>query len=302
MTNREAIAILELQIPLSHEDVRRAFRRMAKMYHPDLQREPEKQEEASKKFIAVRQASEWLLSKSESAINSPEPIRREPSIVRRTYKRAAPQPKIKDLAIIKELDNVILLFELIIGKRKNNQKRSFTWKFNPSNLIGKWYESLIEKHYPGEDKLQGFSFAIFRFFRLFIGAIFLIAGFFILSVIGLLGAVILFPPFMVFYLLYITYIAALEYATPRLNKKIIKGDLESWISVRRVYLLYRTYPLVLFLLASWGTIVFGQTGTIYLQSISWLICIPVFLLMLSVLFEWIQFRKIKIQRQNNNSK
>ena len=51
MTNREAIAILELQIPLSHEDVRKAFRRMAKIYHPDLQREPEKQEEASKKFI-----------------------------------------------------------------------------------------------------------------------------------------------------------------------------------------------------------------------------------------------------------
>ena len=300
MTNREAIAILELQIPLSHEDVRKAFRRMAKIYHPDLQREPEKQEEASKKFIAVRQASEWLLSKSESAINAPEPIRREPTIVRRPYKRPAPQPKIKDLPIIKELDNVILLVELIIGKRKNNKKRSFPWKFNPSNLLGKWYESLIEKHYPGEDNLQGFSFAIFRFFRLFIGAIFLIAGFFILSVIGLLAAVILFPPFMVFYLLYITYIAALEFVTPKLNKKIIKGDLESWIRVRRVYLLYRSYPLALFLLVSWGTITFGQTGTIYLQSISWLICIPVVMLMMSVLFEWIQFHKIQNRSKNKN--
>ena len=300
MTNREAIAILELQIPLSHEDVRKAFRRMAKIYHPDLQREPEKQEEASKKFIAIRQASEWLLSKSETAINSPEPIRREPSILRRPYKRATPQPKIKDLPIIKELDNVILLVELIIGKRKNNQKRSFSWKFSPSNLIGKWYESLIEKHYPGEDKLQGFSFAIFRFFRLFIGSIFLIAGFFLLSVIGLLGAVILFPPFMVFYLLYTIYIAALEYVTPGLNKKIIKGDLESWIRVRRVYLFYRSFPLSLFLLASWGTIAFGQTGTIYLQSISWLICIPVVMLMMSVLFEWIQFHKIQNRSKNKN--
>ena len=300
MTNREAIAILELQIPLSHEDVRKAFRRMAKIYHPDLQREPEKQEEASKKFIAVRQASEWLLSKSESAINSPEPIRREPTIVRRPYKRPAPQSKIKDLPIIKELDNVILLVELIIGKRKNNRKRSFKWKFNPSNLIGKWYESLIEKHYPGEDKLQGFSFAIFRFFRLFIGAIFLIAGFFLLSIIGLLGAVILFPPMMVFYLIYSIYIAALENIAKSLNKKIKKGDLESWISVRRVYLLYRSFPLALFLLTSWATIVFGQTGTIYLQSISWLICIPVFLLMMSVLFEWIQFHKIQNRSQNKN--
>ena len=159
---------------------------------------------------------------------------------------------------------------------------------------------MIEKHYPGEDNLQGFSFAIFRFFRLFIGALFLIAGFFILSVIGLLGAVILFPPFMVFYLLYSTYIAALEFVTPKLNKKIIKGDLESWIRVRRIYLVYRSFPLALFLLASWGTIVFGQTGTIYLQSISWLICIPVFLLMMSVLFEWIQFHKIQNRSQNKN--
>ena len=301
MTNREAIAILELQIPLSHEDVRKAFRRMAKIYHPDLQREPEKQEEASKKFIAIRQASEWLLSKSETEINSPEPIRREPTIVRRPYKRPAPQPKIKDLPIIRELDNVILLVELIIGKRKNNRKRSFKWKFNPSNLIGKWYESLIEKHYPGEDNLQGFSFAIFRFFRLFIGAIFLIAGFFLLSIIGLLGAVILFPPMMVFYLIYSIYIAALENIAKSLNKKIKKGDLESWISVRRVYLLYRSFPLALFLLTSWATIVFGQTGTIYLQSISWLICIPVFLLMMSVLFEWIQFHKIQNRSQNKNS-
>lgn len=302
MTNREAIAILELQIPLSHEDVRRAFRRMAKMYHPDLQREPEKQEEASKKFIDVRQASEWLLSKSESEINAPEPIRREPAIVRRTYKRAAPQPKIKDLAIIKELDNVILLLELIIGKRKNNQKRSFSWKFSPSTLIGKWYESLIEKHYPGEDKLQGFSFAIFRFFRLLIGAIFLIAGFFILSIIGLLGCVILFPPLMVFYLLYSIYIAALEILATRLNKKIKRGDLDTWIQVRKTYLAYRSFPLVLFILTSWGTIKFGKTGTIYLQSISWLICIPVAMLIMSVLYEWIHFRKIKIQRQNNKSK
>jgi hypothetical protein len=96
------------------------------------------------------------------------------------------------------------------------------------------------------------------------------------------------------------YIAALEYATPSLNKKIIKGDLDSWIRVRKVYLFYRSYPLALFLLASWGTIEFGQTGTIYLQSISWLICIPVVMLMMSVLFEWIQFHKIQNRSKNKN--
>jgi hypothetical protein len=301
MTNREAIAILELQIPVSHDDVRRAFRRMAKLYHPDLNREPEKQDFASKKFIAARQASEWLLSKSETYINSPEPIKREPVIVKRTRKPTPVQPKIKDLPIVKELDNVISLIALIVGNKKFKSHKIFRWNLIPSALIGKLYESFIEKKYPGEDHLQGFAFALLRFFRLLVGAVFLIAGFFILSVIGLLGAVILFPPMMVFYLIYSIYIAALENIAKSLNKKIKKGDLESWISVRKVYLLYRSFPLVLFLLTSWGTIEFGQTGTIYLQSISWLVCIPVFLLMMSVLFEWIQFLQIQKRSQNKNA-
>ena len=300
MTNREAIAILELQIPLSHDDVRRAFRRMAKMYHPDLNREPEKQDFASKKFISARQASEWLLSNSEAYINSPEPIRKEPVLVKRTRKPAPIQPKIKDLPIVKELDNVVSLIALLVGNKKFKSHKVFRWNLIPSALIGKLYESLIEKHYPGEDQLQGFAFALLRFFRLIVGAIFLIAGFFILSVIGLLGAVILFPPMMVFYLIYSIYIAALENIAKSLNKKIKKGDLESWIHVRRIYLIYRSVPLVLFVLTSWATISLGRSGTIYLQSISWMICIPVFLLMMSVLYEWIHFRKIQNRIPNKH--
>jgi DNA-binding transcriptional regulator of glucitol operon len=37
-----------------------------------------------------------------------------------------------------------------------------------------------------------------------------------------------------------------------------------------------------------------------LQSISWLICIPVVMLMMSVLFEWIQFHKIQNRSKNKN--
>lgn len=301
MTNREAIAILELQLPLSHDDVRSAFRRMAKLYHPDLNRDPGMQDFASKKFIAARQASDWLLSKSETYINSPEPIKREPVFVKRTRKPPPIQPKIKDLAIVKEIDNVISLIALIVGNKKFKSHKIFRLNLIPSALIGKLYESFIEKKYPGEDHLQGFAFGLLRFFRLLVGSVFLIAGFFILSVIGLLGAVILFPPTMVFYLIYSIYIAALENIAKRLNKKIKKGDLDSWISIRKVYLFYRSFPLALFLLTSWGTIEFGQTGTIYLQAISWLVCIPVFLLMMSVLFEWIQFHQIQKRSQNKNA-
>jgi hypothetical protein len=107
---------------------------------------------------------------------------------------------------------------------------------------------------------------------------------------------------MVFYLIYSIYIAALEILASRLNKKIKRGDLDTWIHVRKTYLVYRSFPLIIFILSSWGTIKFGNTGTIYLQSISWLICIPVAMLIMSVLYEWIHFRKIQIQQQNNKSK
>jgi hypothetical protein len=291
MTIREAIAVLDLQLPVSHDDVRKAFRRMAKLYHPDLQREEHLREQASKRFIAARQASEILLRKPEAVINAPESQRATDPIVRRERRPPPPPPKIVDAPLVKEFDNVMKLFQLLMGK-KDGRKWMFRWTFSPTVLIGRWYEELIERHYPGEDRLSGVAFALFRFFRLLFGAIFLIAAFLLMSIAGLMAVVLFFPPAMVFYALYSIYHSALQTVAQKLNKQVKRGDISTWLSARREYLWYRTLPLGLFGLAAWGTISFGKTGTIYLESIAWLICLPILLLALSITYEWLHYRRI----------
>ncbi len=301
MTIREAIAILDLQLPVSHDDVRKAFRSKAKIFHPDKHRDERLQEQASKQFISARQASELLLRKSEFVINSPESHRATDPIVRRERRPPPPPPKIVESPLIKEMDNVLKLFQLLSSDRKKTRSKTIKWTFSPAAIIGKWYENLIEKHYPGEDKLNGFAFAIYRFFRLLFGAIFLIAAFLLMSIVGLMGAVLFFPPMMVFYALYSLYNMALETVAKELNKQVKKGDVSSWIEARYEYMWYRTIPLGLFGLACWGTISFGKTGTIYLESISWLICLPVMLLSLSITYEWLHYRKILLRQRSQQS-
>ena len=291
MTIREAIAVLDLQLPVSHDDVRKAFRRMAKLYHPDLQREEHLREQASKRFIAARQASEILLRKPEAVINAPESQRATDPIVRRERRPPPPSPKIVDAPLVKEFDNVMKLFQLLMGK-KDGRKWMFRWTFSPTVLIGRWYEELIERHYPGEERLSGVAFALFRFFRLLFGAIFLIAAFLLMSIAGLMAVVLFFPPAMVFYALYSIYHSALQTVAQKLNKQVKRGDISTWLSARREYLWYRTLPLGFFGLAAWGTISFGKTGTIYLESIAWLICLPILLLALSITYEWLHYRRI----------
>lgn len=301
MTIREAIAILELQSPVSHDDVRKAFRAKAKLYHPDRHRDERLQEQASKQFISARQASEFLLNRSEAVINSPEAQRRPDPVVRRPFRTPPPPPKIVDAPIVKELDNVVKLVQLALGNKWNSKSKKLRWNFTPGSILGRWYEELIEKHYPGEDKLNGAAFAFYRFFRLLFGAIFLIAAFLIMGILGLLAAVLFFPPLIVFYALYSLYSMALESVAEELNKQVKRGDITSWITARYEYLWYRTIPLALFGLACWGTITFGKTGTIYLESISWLICLPVLMLVLSVTYEWLHYRRIVIRQKNQSA-
>ncbi|MFM2285445.1 MAG: DnaJ domain [Bacteroidota bacterium] len=300
MTIREAIAVLELQVPVTHEDVRKAFRAQAKKYHPDRQRDERLQADASKRFIAARQASELLLQKSEVVINAPESRRAPDPIVRRTRRAPAPPPKIVESPLVKELDNVQRLFRMLAGGSEQKEK-SFRWKNSPSTILGKWYETLIEKNFPGEENLSGISFALFRFFRLMFGAILLIAVFIGMSIVGLLGAVVFFPPMMVFYALYSLYNWALQEVASELNKHVRRGDVNTWLKARREYLWYRTLPLAFFGLASWATISFGSNGTYYLESISWLIVLPVFLLALSITYEWLHFRKVLIRTRNEQA-
>jgi hypothetical protein len=93
----------------------------------------------------------------------------------------------------------------------------------------------------------------------------------------------------------------MPYTACIVNKQVKRGDITTWITARQEYLWYRTIPLGLFGLACWGTISFGKTGTIYLESISYLICLPVLMLVLSVTYEWLHYRRIVIRQKNQSA-
>ena len=79
------------------------------------------------------------------------------------------------------------------------------FNFNPLEIVGKWYEFLMEKSFPGENKLGVIGFAFYRFFRILYGSIVLIIGMILMSAAGLFAAIVILPSFGIFYFCYYFY-------------------------------------------------------------------------------------------------
>jgi hypothetical protein len=292
MTVNEALQLLELNLPVSHEEVRLAFRKMAKRFHPDLFIEIKEQQAASLKFIEAKKANDFLLKLPVEAIND---IRKRPIASQRIKREraAAPPPPKVNSPLIKELDNIARLFHLI-----NEQGKELKWwsklrkfNFNPLETVGKWYEFLIEKSFPGEKKLGAIGFAFYRFFRLLYGSIVLIIGMLIMSIGGLIAAVVMLPSFGVFYFCYYFYNQYLERISLELNKMIIPNNFNSWRNAKSIYLKYRIMPMILFISLAATLLFLAQYGSFFVSSIALFYSILVLLLCLSIFSEFLLFRK-----------
>lgn len=295
MTIREALTLLELQTPVTHEQVRKSFRRMAKQWHPDLQQSDEARRRASEVFIKLRQANDYLLARSEQAINHPGAERRTIHRVRRSAPVQKAPPPVVHHPLFNEVENVARLFKLVGRKEKQNSfgRRWGKLSFSPGSWLGRMYEILIERRFAPEERLDGLSYALFRLFHVLWGSIFLIVFFVGLSLAGLISAAVLFPPIMAFLGVYSIYQLALEKSIHRLNKTIIPGNRISWLKARSKYLYIRSIPLLpMFGLAAL-CIVLSLNGTYYVRSLA--ICFSIFIaaLMLSVLYEWLHFYRIR---------
>lgn len=292
MTVNEALQLLELTLPVSHEEVRLAFRKMAKRFHPDLFLEIKAQQAASLKFIEAKKASDYLLKLPVATINN---IRKRPLAderLRRT-RRAAPPVSVKVSPLIKELDNIASLFHLI-----NEQGKEIKWwgklrkfDFSPGEIIGKWYEILIEKSFAGEKNLGKFGFALYRFFRILNGTILLIIGMLLLSIGGLMAAIVILPSFGVFYFCYYLYNQFLEKMSDKLNKKIIPNDFNSWKNAKSEYLKYRILPLILFISFAAFLLFVARFGSFFVNSIALFYSVLVAFLCLSIFSEFLLFKK-----------
>ncbi len=290
MTIREAIEVLGLEKPISHEAVKKAFRDKAKLYHPDKQKDEQSRIVASDKFIAVRIASETLLSLSIAVINDPASHRRPDPIIRRQQRAPVKQEPVFDSPLIKEFDNVIRLFRMLIGNKKEVKKSTFN--FQPGAWLGMMFEFFIERKFLDEEKLEGLGFALYRLVRLSVGAVFLIAGFLALSIFGMFFSAVLFPPFIVFYGLYHLYTQLLDFQADKMNREVKIKSRETWLSMRKTYLQLRTFPVFGMILLAMGVIRLSQLGSIYLQSLGMLFFALVIMLLLSVTYEWLYFYRV----------
>ncbi len=290
MTIREAIEILELETPVSHEQVKRSFRQKAKKYHPDRHKDEISSKLNADRFIQARAASDLLLSYSEAIINSPGRQRDPARVVRREPRRQPPPHPVTQIRFVKELDNMIRLFRMIQGSTK--KFKSINLNIQPGAWLGKMYEFLFEKKFSGEDFLKGNAFAFYRFFRLFFGSIFLIAGFIGISIIGMILAAGVFPALIVFQAVYTIYIQMIDFQAKKLNLHIKVKDKEKWVSIRRKYLHFRTVPVFGMLILASMFIRLSAPYSGYFTLLSLMFCIPLFILMLSVSYEWLHYYKL----------
>jgi hypothetical protein len=300
MTVNEALQLLELTLPVSHDDVRLAFRKMAKRFHPDLFSEIKSQQAASLKFIEAKKASDYLLKLPVEAINN---IRKRPladqTIKRqRTARAPAPAPVVVS-PLVKELDNIARLFHFINEQGKETKWWSKLLKFNfsPGEIVGKWYEVLIEKTYTGEKNLGVVGFALFRFFRILFGTIVLIMGMLLMSIGGLMAAIVLLPSFGIFYFCYYFYNQYLERVSLELNKMIIPNNFNSWKIAKSTYLKYRITPMILFISLAVAFVFVSRFGTFLVNSIALFYSLMVLLLCLSIFSEYLLFKK-SVRKRN----
>jgi hypothetical protein len=296
MTIGEALSVLHLNAPVTHDDVRKAFRMKAKEFHPDKHFNEQARELAAQQFLRIREASDLLMSLSEQQINHRGPERRTIRVVRRSHPRPAPvQPTIMEHPLIKELDNVVKLFHLA-GKGSSMQllrKYLGEGRFSPGNWMGKMYEKLFEKKFAGEDQMSGFMYGFILFIRLLWGSIFLIVAFFSMSILGLMVLVLVFPPVVVFTGVYWLYHRFMKPIAKKLNQSIQPGNTASWLKARSAYLRYRTLPLPIMAAIAWAFVLVCKTGSLYVITLSYLLCLLFSILGMSVFYEWLQYLKVK---------
>lgn len=302
MTVHEALSVLELELPVTHQAVKLAYRKKAKTSHPDLFTNEHQKELATQRFIQFKAASDLLLSMHPSdiqhyryrAMRVDPVVRRE----RTTPRSASPQKaEVFDFPFTTEIDNVARLFRLIAsnGVQSKTWKRIKKFQYTPIQWLSQWYEILFEKTYAGEQNLPTLGFAALRFFKLITGSIILISAFIFLSVSGLAVSVIVFPPLLLFIILHWIYRKGLD-ASVVLWKSWFSWEPSLKASTSRkqlTFLLLRTIPFFAFAQLMVIFIHFAKQGTLYAQSLSWAFSLPVLFFFLSLVFEWMMFFKIQ---------
>lgn len=125
LTTSEALYRLSLPTKTSKQEVRKRYRVLAKLYHPDQSEGFSSQAEAIQQFIDIHEAYEYLINLPGEEIVIPATgsatDRPAPNPLRGTY-------VLPDWLFIRELNNSISLWRLMLSKQ--TKLRSMWWSFH----------------------------------------------------------------------------------------------------------------------------------------------------------------------------
>lgn len=280
MTILQAIHILELERPYTHDGIKKAYRQQAKLWHPDNFRVYEQQIEAGRRFIEIKEAYDQLVSLDIKALNSYNPAY-DNAILKRNRAaepiRNKEEHKLFKTPLFKEADNILSLFYLFA---------KWNW-FGLPMLFAKAY-NVVNNYIKPHKKGYGPSAARFILFL-----------FIILCSTALAAAVV---PILVFIALLFTplmwiYIKSVKGLTkvftyvigylPAPNCGYIGGEL--------LYLTLRSLMPVILIIAAVLYIPFSDMANVYLLLFSGYIVFTLFIT-ISVLYEWVSFYRVQYLR------
>jgi hypothetical protein len=287
MTVYEALHILDLKIPVSHAEIKRAFRAVAKASHPDKVNPSQSSEWHKQKFIESKKAYDLLMRHSEFEINTAtiriQPKRNRASERRPVYRK--PEPVINH-PFVKEAENVALLFANIPVPIKLFFSRITYWKGwnEPFTIFSAIVEQFRKKQNQWKGNLGRRSFAFYRFLSYSFNLLLMVVSLLFTALAGICILMPLMPAFLFFWLYYECVQAPARWIVKSTNKSLRKTD------KLLAYLVVRTIPYLVLILAIVSAFRF-LNFKFFISGFLFSTALFTLFMLLSVSYEWVRFFK-----------
>lgn len=285
MTVYEALHVLDLKIPVSHADIKRAFRAVAKASHPDKVNPSQSAEWHNQKFIESKKAYDLLMRYSEFEINTAQ-VRIQPKRNRTTERKPVyrkPEPVINH-PFVKEADNVALLFTNIPFPVRRFVSQIRYWKAwnEPFSIFSAIIERFRKKQNQWKGNLGKRSFAFYRFLSYSFNLLLMIVSLLFTALAGMAILMPLMPAFLFFWLFYECVQTPARWIIKSANKSLRKTDKVL------AYLVVRTLPYLVLILAIVSAFRF-LSFKFFISGFLFSTALFTLFMLLSVSYEWVKF-------------
>jgi len=281
----EAVHILDLSRPMSHEEIRKAYRNKARKLHPDLFQDETEKENATQKFINLKAACDLLLAFEEYELNDPVQMRKNHLKARaEALKRQVVLP---DWSLMYDWENAAKLFNSRGSALKWMSKLKLEKRFKSVRQFIHRFNTFWNSFTIGDR-----AYGVLKFFRLILFAVIFTAYALGLSIGFVLLVLLILPASLLFIF---TYFLLQKFSTHNLKVKTGKKTIHAAAIYQhpkavRKYLFLRTFIWPIVLLA--GSLLFLISHKIYMLFNMSLFSILWLSIMFSIIYEWREFNKI----------